>query len=170
MSALLALAVQAGLPMLRGILGRRLGDSGGRLAGEVIDALVARAGVSDAAALDALIETTPGKVIEAMASVEKDVPEKFNLLLRDTEGRIALLEAESQEGGWRSAWRPAGMYVIGFLWFWNAVLLHVANAVWKTALPPMPFSELVQVTGLYMGLYMGGHTVKDLADKWRAKS
>lgn len=170
MSPLLALAAQAGLPLLKGILARRLGDSGGRLAGEVIDAVAARAGVADAAALDALADSTPGKVIEAMREVERDVPEKFNLLLRDSEGRIALLEAEQAEGGWRSAWRPAGMYVIGFLWLWNAVLLHVANAAWKIALPPMPFSELVQVTGLYMGLYMGGHTVKDLAEKWRAKA
>ena len=170
MSALLALAAQAGVPLLKGILARRFGDARGRLAGEVIDAIAARAGVPDAAALDALIETTPGNVIEAMREVEREVPEKFSVLLRDTEGRIALLEAEQQEGGWRSAWRPAGMYVIGFLWAWNAVLLHIANALWKIALPPMPFSELVQVTGLYMGLYMGGHTVKDLAEKWKAKT
>jgi hypothetical protein len=170
MSLLLGLAAQAALPMLKGILARKLGDSGGRLAGEVVDAIAAKAGVADAAALDELAMKTPGRVIEAMRAVEQDVPEKLNLLLKETEGRIALLQAEQTEGGWRSAWRPAGMYVIGFLWLWNAVVLHVANAVWKIALPPMPFNELVQVTGLYMGLYMGGHTVKDLAEKWRAKA
>lgn len=170
MSILLGLAAQAALPMLKGILAQKLGDSGGRLAGEVVDAIAARADVPDAAALEEMATTTPGRVIEAMREVERDVPEKFNLLLRETEGRLALLEAEQQEGGWRSAWRPAGMYVIGFLWLWNLVLLHILNAIFKIALPPADTGTLIQISTLYMGLYMGGHTVKDLAEKWKAKS
>jgi hypothetical protein len=45
------------------------------------------------------------------------------------------------------------------------MLLHVANAIWKIALPPMPWDQLIYFSGLYMGLYMGGHTVKDVVAK-----
>ena len=68
--------------------------------------------------------------------------------------------------GWKAAWRPLGMYFVMVLWAWQVVILHVCNAIWKIALPPMPYDQLVTFTGLYMGLYMGGHTLKDMASKW----
>ena len=33
------------------------------------------------------------------------------------------------------------------------------------ALPPVPFEQLFQLTALFSGLYMGGHTAKDVAGK-----
>ena len=67
------------------------------------------------------------------------------------------------------AWRPLGMYLIGFLWLWNVVLLHVANAIWKIALPPVEFAVLLQISAIYMGLYMGGHTVKATVQNFMKK-
>jgi hypothetical protein len=58
------------------------------------------------------------------------------------------------------------MYLIGLLWIWNVIVLHVLNASLKIALPPMPFEQLMQLSGLYFGLYMGGHTIKDMVGKW----
>lgn len=51
------------------------------------------------------------------------------------------------------------MYLLGFLWLWNLVILHVANAAWKIALPPLDTANLLALTGLFLSLYMGGHTV-----------
>jgi len=41
------------------------------------------------------------------------------------------------------------------------VILHVANAIWRIALPPIDLGVLLSLTGIYTAFYMGGHTVKD---------
>ncbi|QYK42850.1 MAG: hypothetical protein KF887_07040 [Paracoccaceae bacterium] len=170
MSALAALALQAGLPLVERILSGRLGPANGALASDVIRAVAARAGAAPEA-LEQLAADTPGRVIEALRAVEAgDAADRTALYLAEVEARAALEAREQDEPLWARAWRPAGMYLLGFLWLWNIVLLHVANAIWRIALPPMPFEHLIQISGLYMGLYMGGHTVKDLAAKWGAKA
>lgn len=170
MSALVALALQTGLPILEKVLSRKLGPATGELAAEVIRAVADRAGTTPEE-LEDLAQTTPGRVIEAMRDVEKGpVVDKIDLYVKETEARLAMFASEAEGPAWVSAWRPAGMYLLGFLWLWNIVLLHVANAIWKIALPPVGFDILIQISGLYMGLYMGGHTVKDLAAKWKASS
>ena len=68
------------------------------------------------------------------------------------------------------AWRPGGMYLIGFLWLWNTVIINISNAALGTEFWPMEFERLIQLSGLYFGLYMGGHTVKDVISKWSAKA
>lgn len=74
--------------------------------------------------------------------------------------------AEMDQGPlWTWAWRPAGMWGLGALWMWNVIVLHVLNAIFKIALPPMDLWVLLQLSALYMGLYMGGHTVKDFVEK-----
>ena len=65
--------------------------------------------------------------------------------------------------------RPWQAYCYQHLKRWNAIILHVANAIWKIALPPMPCEHLMAISALYMTLYMGGHTIKDVAGKWIGK-
>ena len=168
MTALIALAAQVGLPIIEKVLNKKLGDQNGALAASVIKAIADRAGtpLDD---LPNMAEKTPGRVIEAMRQVEAAAPEMLAAYDRDLQLQLAALAAEQDDPAWMRAWRPAGMYLLGFLWLWNAVLLHVGNAIWKIALPPMPFDQLIQLSGLYMGLYMGGHTVKDVIAKWVAK-
>jgi len=164
MSVLAALALQSGFPIIRAILERKLGDANGALAGDVLAALATRANVKPEE-LEALAETNPGKVIEAMRQVAPMTPELIGLYAKGLEHQMTLLMAEQEEGGWKANWRPLGMYFVMVLWAWQVVILHVANAIWKIALPPMPWEQLVTFTGLYMGLYMGGHTIKDVAAK-----
>lgn len=158
MSIVLAgMALKAGMPVIEKLLTRKLGDAKGKLAAEVLGRIAGEARV-EPHQLDELAAAEPGKILDAMRKVNAQAPDV-----------LAIYAALQAEGGWKSAWRPAGMYMLGFLWIWNVVLLHVANAVWKTALPPVPFEQLIQLSGLYMALYMGGHTVKDIAAKWGAK-
>lgn len=169
MSALSALALQAGFPLIEKILARKFGDKNGKLAADVLAAIAARARVP-VGDLEGLVESNPGKVADAMRDVEANTAaDKVDLYLKEQEAQLAMFEAEQEGPAWVSAWRPLGMYLIGFLWLWNAVVLHIANAIWKIALPPMPFADLIQLSGLYMGLYMGGHTIKDALAKWVAK-
>lgn len=164
MSALLALAVQAGFPTIKAILERKLGDQAGGLASDVLGSLARNLRVQPDE-IEALAETSPGKVIDAMRAVEPMTPELIALYAKGLENQMTLLMAEQEEGGWKAAWRPLLMYFTMFLWLWQVVVLHVANAIWKIALPPMPWEHLVTFTGISMGLYMGGHTIKDVAGK-----
>ncbi len=164
-AALISLAVQAGAPLIRDILSKRIGAENTELAEGVLGLVANRAGVSvDHLPQKAHID--PGSVRDAIVGVEADeVPGLLAIYAQDMEFAQATLAADQNGAAWKSAWRPAGMYVIGFLWLWNVVLLHVINAVFKIALPPMPFEQLFQLTALFSGLYMGGHTAKDVAEK-----
>ena len=168
MAPLIALAVQAGLPVIEKMLSKKIGDEGGKLATSVIQAIAERAGITPDA-IGAMVNETPGRIIEAMREVNQAAPDMIAAYDRDIQLQLAALAAEQDDPIWMRAWRPAGMYLIGFLWAWNTALLHMANAIWRIALPPMPFDQLLQLSGLYMGLYMGGHTVKDVVAKWVTK-
>ena len=158
MSALAAIALQAGLPIIEKLLLKKLGDQNGQLATTVIRAIAERAGTTPEE-LDGLATTNPGRVIDAMREVERMSPEMVGLYAADAQLQLATLQAEQDDPAWMRAWRPGWMYLLGFLWLWNLVLLHIGNAIWKIALPPLPTTDLLALTGLFLSLYMGGHTV-----------
>lgn len=164
MSVLGAIALQSGLPILAKILTRRLGDRNGKLATNVIEAVATRLGAAPEE-IETLAAENPGRVIDAMREVERAAPELLEAYSLDAELQLATLAAD-RESAFAYSWRPGGMYLLGFLILWNAVLLHVANAVWKIALPPMPWDVLFGLVSVYAGFYMGGHTVKDVVAKW----
>lgn len=168
MSILATVALQAGLPILEKILSRKLGDAGGKLAGEAMRAIADRLHVTPDD-LEAEVEARPGAVIEVMREVERMAPEMVSIYAMDAQLQIAALSADQERANWVSAWRPLGMYFIMFLWLWNAVILHTANAIWKIALPVIPWDVLMGLSALYFSLYMGGHTVKDVVGKWVGK-
>lgn len=158
MSVLATIAGQAGMTVIRSVLSEKLGDRGGELAAVVVGEIAKRAGV-EPDALQALSESEPGRVIEAMREVEKITPELVALYAHEVQYQLARMKAEETEPYWMRAWRPGMMYLLGFFWAWNIVILHVANAIWKIALPPAPWDILITLTGMFMGLYMGGHTL-----------
>lgn len=168
MSAIAGLALSAGLPIVEAILSRRLGDANGRLAGDLIRAVAGRVGV-EPDQVEAMATENPGRVIDALREAERVSPEMLAAYDRELQLQIAALEADQDEPTWVRVWRPGGMYLIGFLWLWQIVILHVANAIFKIALPAAPFDVLMGLSGLYFTLYMGGHTVKDVVGKWVAK-
>lgn len=165
MSALIALAGQAGFSIIEKIIAKKFGDGAGQLAGDVLGEIAAQVGVP-VDQLDQAAVENPAVVTQALRNVEERSPEMIALYAAGLELQKAQLAAEASEPLWMRAWRPGGMYMIGLLWIWNVIILHVANAIWKIALPPMPFEQLIQLSGLYMGLYMGGHTIKDAVGKW----
>ncbi|WP_413874147.1 hypothetical protein [Albidovulum sp.] len=166
--ALIALAAQVGAPVIRDILARKIGRANAELAGDVVGLIAKRAGVAPEA-VEQLAIDEPGRVTAAMTAVEADVAELAPLYAAEIAARQDTFAAEQGEPLWVRAWRPLGMYGLGFLWLWNLVLLHIANAWWKIALPPTDLGVLMQISALYMSLYMGGHTVKDLMSKWSAR-
>lgn len=160
MNAILALAAQIGVPLIKQVLSGRIGAPNADLAGDVVEAIARRAGVG-APELPDLIDRDQPRAVDALRATEAAMPEMLALYAQGLEGQFALLQAE-QKGHWLGwAWRPAMMWLLGFLWLWQLVILHVANAVWKVALPPADSTTLLGLTSVYMALYMGGHTLKD---------
>jgi len=159
-SAIAALALQIGVPIVSRVLTRRLGAQNAQLATDVIGAVAGRLGVSVDEA-EVLAESNPPRVVDALREVEAMAPEMIALHAAALEGQYALLQAEQKGPWWGWAWRPLMMWLLAFLWLWTIVLLHVANAFWRIALPPVDLGVLLSLTGIYMALYMGGHTVKD---------
>lgn len=163
--ALIALAGQIGAPIIRDILARKIGRENAELAGDVVAMIAKRAGVP-VDQVEQIASDDPQRVMDAMEKVEPEVVGLVPLYEAELAARQETYQMEKDEPVWFKAWRPLGMYGLGFLWLWNLVLLHVANAIWKIALPPADLSVLLQLSALYMSLYMGGHTAKDLMSKW----
>ena len=161
---LASVAASVGAPLVERILAGRIGAENAGLVSGMIGAIASHAGTTPEA-LPELQRTEPDVLAGAVAAAEADAPELLALYAAELESKTTLLLAEMKEPRWTWAWRPLGMYGIGALWFWNVVVLHVLNAVFKVALPQMPLGELFNLTALFLGLYMGGHTVKDAVGK-----
>ncbi|QEW21213.1 hypothetical protein LA6_003421 [Marinibacterium anthonyi] len=167
-AALISLAAELGAPLVVKVLSNKLGDTTGKIAGEVLRVIADSAGVG-IEDLDHEAQQHPEVVRAAIMEAEPVVPELIRVYEQEARNQQLLIETEGKDPAWMRAWRPLGMYLIGFLWLWSVVGLHALNAIFKIALPPMDYSVLLQLSGLYMALYMGGHTVKDFATKWAGK-
>lgn len=168
-AALIALATRIGAPLVESVLANAIGENKVRLGKQVLSTIASYAGV-DVGRIDQLATSDSQEereVIEqAVLMAESDMPQMIQLYTAELEGKMTLLEAEQKGPFWTWAWRPAGMWGLGFFWFYNIALLHWANAYFLISLPPVEFSILIQISALYMSLYMGGHTVKDVMSKW----
>jgi len=162
---LISLAVEVGAPIIEKILSKKLGDATGGLVSDVIRTIAERAGatIDD---LPDLARDEPAVVKSAIAEVEAMAPEMIALYSQELEFQRTAMELDAKGPLWSWAWRPAGMWGLGVLWFWSVIVLHIANAFFKIALPQPPYDILMGLTALYLTLYMGGHTVKDVAGKW----
>ena len=161
---LLPLAARAGAPLIERLLSKAIGRNAAGLVADVVGTVAAQAGVTPEE-LPAKIQADPDAVEKALVEAEVEAPELLAVYAAGLEGQFSLLKREMREPLWTWAWRPAGMWGLGALWFWNVVLLHVVNAVFKIALPQMDLGDLFNLTALFLGLYMGGHTLKDVAGK-----
>lgn len=169
MSALIALATSIGAPLVEKILAKKIGAANASLATEVVKEIADRAGVT-VEGLEAAITGNPGAVTAAIREVEATVaPELVALYQAELDAKVAILKSDETEPTWMRAWRPLGMYLVMFLWLWNFVILHVANAIWKIALPVPDTVTLMQLTTLYFTLLMGGHTVKAVVQEMARK-
>lgn len=159
---------KVGAPFLKKVLEGSLPEPWSHAAGPLVDVLAERLGAS-AATPEAVVEryqANPTVGTTIIQEVEAD-PKIILAGVEQQKQTNMLLQAEMKGPLWTWAWRPAGMWGLGVLWFWNIIGLHALNAIFKIALPPTDNGVLFQLSALYMGLYMGGHTVKDfVAKKW----
>ena len=172
MSAIAAVILDAAaglaVPFIKKILADKLGD-GGKLAGEVIDTVAGKLGVP-ADDIPTVAESDPTAVQEAIIAAE---PVAADLVLAYVESQRLSNELQlaemTKEQTWTWAWRPAWMYLIGFFWLWLIVAVPLANAITGASIDIVDAGTLMTLTAAYLGLYLGGHTIKDVAAKWSQK-
>ncbi|WP_172298319.1 hypothetical protein [Pseudoruegeria sp. HB172150] len=167
-AALISLAASIGAPLIEKILSRKIGADNAELVTVVGRKVAEELGVSPDQ-LDTVARDRPEEAAEAIQAVEPQVPELIDLYSKGLEYQLAVLQAEGDGPAWTWKWRPLMMYLIGFLWFWHFIGAYVVTVVSGAALPPGDPVLLFKLTGIYMGLYMGGHTLKDVVGKWAGR-
>ena len=163
-AVILDAATGLAVPAIKKILSEKIGGKFGELAGSVIDVIAAKVGVAP----EALPTVPEPQLQEALVAAE---PEAAEILVQHVESqRLAneLLRAEMVKGGplWTWAWRPAWMWLLALFWSYGLMLRPLTNAAFGWSIEALDAGMLMTVTTVYVGLYMGGHTIKDVADKW----
>ncbi len=165
-SILLGAAGELAVPIIKKILGDKLGGTGGEIAGKVIDAIAEKAGVSP----DKLPDLPAGELETAIIAAE---PEAADILMHQVESQRLMnetLQAELDKGGptWTWAWRPGWMWLLAFVWLYALILRPLTNAAFGASIEAIDLGILMTLTGVFTGLYMGGHTALRGIKEWRA--
>jgi hypothetical protein len=164
-SILLGAAGDLAVPIIKKILGDKLGGTGGEIAGKVIDAIAEKAGVTP----DKLPDLPAGDLQEAIVAAE---PEAADILMQHVESQRLMnetLKAEMDKGGptWTWAWRPGWMWLLAFVWLYALILRPLTNAAFGASIEAIDLGILMTLTGVFTGLYMGGHTALRGIKEWR---
>jgi hypothetical protein len=149
-------ALRTGSGVVKDIVTAKLGPTIGGLAGTVIDGVAKELGVEPAA-----IPTLPDDDLDKAVAAVNDDPELLRLYIEQQQEANRLMLAEMDKGGtWTWAWRPFWMWLLAGFWTYALVLQPLVNAVSGGGVAAVPFDMLTTLTGAYLALYMGGHTVK----------
>lgn len=165
-SILLGAATELAVPVIKKILGDKLGGAGGEIAGKVIDAIAEKAGVTP--------EALPGlPVPELQEAILATEPEAADLLVQHVESQRLMNEAmraEMDKGGptWTWAWRPGWMWLLAFVWLYALILRPLTNAAFGASIEAIDLGILMTLTGFFVSLYMGGHTALRGIKEWRS--
>lgn len=150
----------AGLTILGGVLG---GPAGG-IAVTIGREVAARLGVSTPEEVERAIKEDP-QALAALRAYQSENAEELALLMQEQEHLREVIAREDRGPWWAWAWRPATMWLIGFLWAWSLIIVHLVNGLTDLQMPVAPMEHLLAFTGLFLSLYMGGHTVKNVLQK-----
>ncbi|YBV97520.1 hypothetical protein M1D80_11765 [Phyllobacteriaceae bacterium JZ32] len=160
---LIGIAAQVGAPIVKRVLERQLGQTGGEIAGTVIDAIAGKLGVSPAE----LPAQDPAAVGDAILQVEAETPE---LLLANVESqketnRLLMRQMEDDKPTWTWAWLPAWQWFLLVAWAFTLILVPIVNAIAGGRIAAPSLTDLAWVTAIYQGLHMGGNTAKSFFEK-----
>ena len=167
MSAIAAIlagvAAKVGAGLVERVLGDRLGPAGGQLAEVVVGQVAERLGVP----VDAIPGAKTADVEKAVTAVEADMPDLILARVEQQREANRLMLAEmDKEPVWAWAWRPGWMWLLALMWLCRLLLIPVADGITGGDIAgSIDISVMLTLTGYFLALYMGGHTVKDLGTK-----
>lgn len=181
MGGLAQILLSLGGHALAKVIGAKFGADMGELAKQALEALgqvfevepkpdVIEKRIRDVAASE------PAKAQEAVGYAEADFAPRLlayaevlkaaNEQQRQTND---LLNSEQEQGGLAAAWLWLWQYLLMALWSWAIVFVHLVNAAARAVggagvvpLPSPDLAILMTLTGAYLALHMGGHTVLEL--------
>ena len=160
---ILDVATKVGAPIIKKLLTDTVGGTVGAIGGAVVDAITEKAGVQSPEALD---QVHPEVLEGAVLAVEQQLA-SASLEAQKTGNDLMLAEMQKDSAfGWM--WRPAGMWLMLLCILWDVIGTPLLNALFIAAgsavqiRPLVSFPELVTVFTVYSGLYMGGHTAKQI--------
>lgn len=145
--------VGSGLDLLAGAVGGPAGAAASMIGRQIAREL----GVSTPEQVEEKIRTDP-EAAKRLAHFEEQSSEQLALLMQEQTEMARILERDADKGFFHDGWRPAMMWLIGALWAWSMAVVPTLNALFSTGIPIPPLEILLSVTGIYMALYMGGHT------------
>lgn len=171
--------IQFGAPLLANLIGQRFGKGAELVANQALGVLVQTLGLDEGAGrddVDRFLAERPTGIATQIAEAEKRMPE---LLIAQAQASTQAAEAallEQQMSAmvptdakplWAWAWLYLWQYLLMLFWLWGLVGVHVANTVWGQNFPGPAITDLLTLTGLYLGLHMGGHTALEMMrGKW----
>ena len=153
-------AARIGAPMIKAVLQNHVGGAAGTLAAAVVDEIAMKAGVPP----EKLGEVDQDDLSAAIREVEGNMPQLISLWQQGLEGQFAMAKTDSDAGGLAAAWRWGWMYLLAFFWI-CAFLLFPLLKWGGLDLDPIDITTLMTLTGWFISLYMGGHTVKVLGQQ-----
>lgn len=159
--------VSVGAGKLGGLLG---GPLGGAIGAQLGQEIASRLGVpADPEHVVEAIERDPQMAERQLSDLEHERAQHLDALQIAALGHQLEMARMDRENGFFSwGWRPALMWMIGYLWLHNIVVAPVLlNAVLGYAIPLAPFESLMALTGLISMFYMGGHTLKETVKTWK---
>ncbi len=179
MSVLVDLLVKLGGSALASVIGKKFGSEMGDLSKQAIEGLAGMFGAEpneDAvtAKVQQLQAADPEEARARVAYAEADIAPKLLayaeiLKAGNEQQRLTneLLLAEQKEGGPAAWWLWLWQYLLMAIWVWVIFLVPIGNAVLRVvgqeaALATVDATVLMALTGAYLALHMGGHTVLEL--------
>jgi hypothetical protein len=159
-SKLAPILMDAGLTLL----GTAIGGPAGGIAVAIGKDIAGRLGVTTPQ--EVAQKLSEPQAVQTLRAYEEGNAEQLALLAAEQKHMSEILAREDKMSLFHSGWRPAMMWLIGFLWFNNLFLTPLLfNAILKLNVPLAPFDALITLTGIYLALYMGGHTLKQVTGK-----
>jgi len=138
-----------------------------------VDAIVGTVAEQAGLKPEALPEATPGQLEAAIVKTEQIAvsdPAIMQAFVDSQRLSVDLQRAEmTAEPAWTWAWRPAWMWMLALIWLYAFLLRPIANATTGASIEAVDLSMLMTLTGAYLALYMGGHTIKDAVGKVAGK-
>lgn len=155
-TTILGAAAELAVPKVKEILTDKLGDNG-KLVGQVVEKVAQKAGVP----IEAIPKIGTDALQKAILQAEPETAELLAGLNRTQELTNEAVALDYQkEQWWAWGWRPAWMWLLLVLWLYHLVIQPILQATIIRDLALTASSDLLAVSGIFMTLYMGGHTAK----------
>lgn len=167
LSPLVGVLLTAGAPILARLVEDRVGGLVGKAGGRVIEALASGLGVEpleDVIAHRADLDPHEFELV-AQSVQEEHKPEWLAYLTLATAERNEMLEREDARESWFSwAWRPALSWLLMLLIVNEAMTMPVLRALGSN-IEMVGWENIIAVSGIWLVIYGGGHTVKSVFGK-----